>query len=141
MLHVEDRLSLKGRQGRQQSLIHFLRPWTTPKITGDDALACLGTVSVMALVCRLLSARLQLDFGGCHRCKDAHGKAEPACKNGTSHVESVHMRRRAQRPSSGSGEAPRVSSRVCHWKVHIFCKTINSVSRESGVQEITNLHI
>ena len=32
-------------------------------------------------------------------------------------VGSVHVRRRAQRPSSGSGEAPRVSSRVCHWKV------------------------
>ena len=38
--------------------------------------------------------------------------------------------RRTQRPSSGSGEAPWVSSRVCHWKVQIFCERIHSVSRE-----------
>ena len=41
-----------------------------------------GHLAVMALVCRLLSVRLQPDFGGSQRCKDAHGKAEPAVCNG-----------------------------------------------------------
>ena len=86
----------------------------------------------MARVCRLLSVSLQLDLGGSHWHEDARSKAEPAFMEVG--IKPLSVCRRNQRPFFGSGEAPRVSSRVCHWKVQIFCKTVNSGSREPGMQ-------
>ena len=81
LFHVWDGLlSVSGRcgrwRGRQQSLIHFLRPWPSSKITVRQGASMSRHVAVMALVCRLQSLSVcKPDFGGSHRCKDAHGKA------------------------------------------------------------------
>ena len=106
-------------RGRQQPLIHFLRPWPPSKITADRALACLGTwplwhscVGCSQSVCS--PTLVEASGAKTHMAKPSQLFAMVRSRE--------CARRRTQRPSSGSGEAPRVSSRVCHWKVQHFCK-------------------
>ena len=98
-----------------------------------------GHVAVMALVCRLLSVRLQPDFGGSHRCKDAHGKAEPAvCSSKIPGVCSVHaeelnaLRLEAVKPLGSVAACVIGRSKTS-------ANNINSVRREPGEQSVTSL--